>query len=580
MIVKGRIDRLWLRHRGLVFSCLVAVFAIGSALPFSVLDFDPHHDGVMLATAIAVRDGGVVHRDVFAQYGPVAPLIQGYGLLIFGDAAVGIRIINVIAIGVVAFALAEAGRHGPTYWPVSPSAGRAAALAWIVLADYFLGVPQLPWSSVFAAALSCLLVLAFASALKQLEVGRVERTYWLSGVAGVLIALLPFTRVNVGVATVAVMLPLALCSYILITTVRGPMAILGASWLGGTSLIVATLAFTGGLVPWWEQSILWPLAWSADVDFGQSPMSLSLLVLSNMWPFIVGIALAALANIFADLGSLRARRLSLGLSVVVGTALVVFLFYAQASQRLHFAFPLFDLGQPVASLARSSFTFLTFLPFVVPVLSLMLLARSVIFTDVAHRSLGVMSTFMLVGLALAGLVQFFPVPDSRHIWWSLPIALLVVFAAFGRVRSWLPTRNPLVPSFMAIVVVAVLTSHSYLGVDRSIAPAGSVYSNMKMTGSTLEKLESGRKVFQETIGDSKALFLVDDGVWSVVDGTYRSISPQFVAWGPGSDNLSALLGAPWVVLDARSRTIAESVLRNSGFYLVETSGDLDIWRRE
>lgn len=51
-------------------------------IPFARFAFDSHHDGYMLAAAIGVRDGGVIHRDVFTLYGPVTPLVQATWLLL------------------------------------------------------------------------------------------------------------------------------------------------------------------------------------------------------------------------------------------------------------------------------------------------------------------------------------------------------------------------------------------------------------------------------------------------------------------------------------------------------------------
>ena len=72
---------------GLPASLAVSAVAFVSALPFARLDFDPHHDGVMVATAVAIRDGAIVHRDVFAQYGPVAPLLQALALNFLSEPA-------------------------------------------------------------------------------------------------------------------------------------------------------------------------------------------------------------------------------------------------------------------------------------------------------------------------------------------------------------------------------------------------------------------------------------------------------------------------------------------------------------
>ena len=53
-------------------------------LPFSRLGVDPHHDGIMLTPALVVARGGVIHRDIFSQYGPITGYMQAVFVWIFG----------------------------------------------------------------------------------------------------------------------------------------------------------------------------------------------------------------------------------------------------------------------------------------------------------------------------------------------------------------------------------------------------------------------------------------------------------------------------------------------------------------
>ena len=51
-------------------SALMALASFAVLAPFARLDFDTLHDGIMLGSAIGVRDGLAVNGEVFAQYGP------------------------------------------------------------------------------------------------------------------------------------------------------------------------------------------------------------------------------------------------------------------------------------------------------------------------------------------------------------------------------------------------------------------------------------------------------------------------------------------------------------------------------
>lgn len=152
---------------GLAWSLAISLLALVSAIPFALLDFDAHHDGLMATAAVAVRDGYRIHAEVFSQYGPVTSWLQGLAATLISQPAVAIRILNVVAIAITAFAVAELGRRMPRAWPVSRSASRWAAFSWIVVADYFLWVPMLPWSSVLAVAMASVALLLIMRGLAR-----------------------------------------------------------------------------------------------------------------------------------------------------------------------------------------------------------------------------------------------------------------------------------------------------------------------------------------------------------------------------------------------------------------------------
>ena len=67
-----------------------------------------------------------------------------------------------------------------------------------------------------------------------------------------------------------------------------------------------------------------------------------------------------------------------------------------------------------------------------------------------------MSWLLIGGLGIAGLVQMYPVADSRHYWWGLAVAMLALMSAFRSTRfRLLPVQNPFVISVVAALVVAI-----------------------------------------------------------------------------------------------------------------------------
>ena len=74
----------------------------------------------------------------------------------------------------------------------------------------------------------------------------------------------------------------------------------------------------------------------------------------------------------------------------------------------------------------------------------------------ARRGARLLSWLLIGGLGIAGLVQMYPVADSRHYWWGLAVAMLALMSAFRSTRfRLLPVQNPFVISVVAALVVAI-----------------------------------------------------------------------------------------------------------------------------
>lgn len=66
--------------------------AVGVLLLFVTrLGVDSRHDGMVLQPALVVADGGVIHRDVFEQYGAVTAWYHGAAVRLFGRTLLVVR---------------------------------------------------------------------------------------------------------------------------------------------------------------------------------------------------------------------------------------------------------------------------------------------------------------------------------------------------------------------------------------------------------------------------------------------------------------------------------------------------------
>jgi 4-amino-4-deoxy-L-arabinose transferase-like glycosyltransferase len=125
------------------------------------LDPQPEHDGYMIATAMAVAEGGKLYVDVVSGYGPVPTWMQAGALNLIGPELISIRylsalILTLCAIMIYLITLKLSNRTGAilaaAFWvSFNPS--------WIVLPNDFM--PQLPWPSDFFTLSTLVLVYSY-----------------------------------------------------------------------------------------------------------------------------------------------------------------------------------------------------------------------------------------------------------------------------------------------------------------------------------------------------------------------------------------------------------------------------------
>ena len=136
------IDRLLMLLVGGITFAVCAVFAARG--------IDPHHDGIMLKTAVDVSRGLALYRDTFTQYGSLVIYALALMVKLFGETVLSVQ---------YAVCLAYAGSAMLLYCIVRRYTARLAAVAAPLIAIglaafYFWNFH--PWSSVFALLLSLL----------------------------------------------------------------------------------------------------------------------------------------------------------------------------------------------------------------------------------------------------------------------------------------------------------------------------------------------------------------------------------------------------------------------------------------
>lgn len=534
-----------------------AMLAVASFLllwPFARLDFDRHHDGYMLAQAIAVHGGAAVQGDVFAQYGPVTPWVQSIALFLPLGPGLALRMINVVFIAVTVFLLADMGRNSPHGWPVSRAVGWWAAIAWLVLADVWIGIPMLPWSSTLAAMISVATLYLLMRSMRFAEDGRIRAASTAAVVSGVLLGLLPFTRINVGVSAVAVCLVIAVLIF-----VRGGSAQkrLATTFILGILLsffvVVGILAGTGSLPDFYQQSIRWPMTWQQQsTEKGRTQAFLISIFTFQALPVALVCAALYLQS--------RARTIQRGWSVTTSganafTVVVGVTVLLWENLRLFFASPDGNssnaTSSPLAELFSPSNQYLYFFMVLAIVLSVLMGIIGLFRYVFRKRSAGDLVAWLLLGgLALSGLTQIIPIFDPKHVWWGAPIGLLLLFSTVSATSQLKrPSGNPLLLPLLATAVMATVSALGYAGQGRVQGQPGTVVEGMLVNKEKSHQIDQDTKFLsQELHGSPSVVYLVRDGDLSILDGKYRSADPYFVDWGNAPRVQSrAVKGNPIVV---------------------------------
>jgi hypothetical protein len=540
--------------------------AIMSHWPLRRLDVDLLHDGYVTATAIAIAEGRTPHVDVFMLYGPVMTHIQALAIRLSGAAPVlTLRSLSVILIAAISglIALSGSSRH-ESDWPIPAAAGPIAAIAWLLLSDAFTWVAIFPWVSLWVAA-SLLVVLNLVRIAVEATRER-TRAVALSG-AGFVSASLLLSRPAIGIAvlglfclgatlkeTRTLLKPLLLAFLVSLFTIGG---LIGASkwgseffrqvfaWpieaylVGGNSSGNLIAIYRAGKTVLPELACIAVVVFRRRLGFTSEQLFLMLMFLTilkvlNLETLRPQVAfVAAIVSVIA-VASIAAHRYS-----ATGT-----LRWVNAFLALLIVGALPATGGGVSWFRASSpetagagwvtrvFVDVSTNTLYLVFFSATLLAVFVILGKVSQRnaSTGTAPQFVIAALALASVGEVLSIADTRHVWWALPIGLLLVVASVMK-NVGLP-RRPMLGLVVAgaLIVTAAATSSSlaYATQSRVFIEDG-VAAGMKAQEGVYQQYRDDLQLMRE-LGDQPMVFYVSNAMITVMDGKFQD-SPALVAWG-------------------------------------------------
>ena len=555
------------------FSALVSFLTFIVFIPFSRLDFDVHHDGLLMSAAIAQSQGLSVHEGYYAQYGPLLPWIQSVSLLFTDHAALSIRILNTFLIALSIFAILEIGRLKPRGFFVSRSSAIVTSVVWIICADVFGWAAMLPWSSVLSLTMSLLGLLALNRTILYHEAGQSKRSQTWLIMAGSIFAMMPFARINMGLSALLVVTSLAL---VLLLTSHNYRKLARNFLLYESLTLLVLLGYLfklGATSEWWRQSIREP--WDSQEKMKQTyePMDALMRTVETFIPIYVFLIFSLVLFAYVKYNS-KIHKISLAMigNFAVGLSLT-FLFLIQDRSALVVSGALRGGNSYFAKnqIVNNFVAFLSWTSLFLAVIGAVVLLIAYLLNRIDPAYL--LWWLLVGGLAVSGLTQVWPVPDSRHYWWGLPIGLLLISSTWevftgGEQRTYLKLLHPLIFPALGALTIVIPSAVSYLDVPRQVAPNKSPIRGMLLGQDywgrdTFKLIDDDFALMSKFINtNDRVLYVTLDGHYASLLGTFNSVDAKYVSW-PSVGNLeNRIRDSKFIVLDRSQEFLVRPLLEN------------------
>ena len=518
------------RTKGLAIGTAVFALALLIFGYSAFLDPDPHHDGVQIAPAIAIAEGLRIHSDVYNHYGPVTAWIHGASVAVFGPQLLTIRIVTAFFLAISATLAFILARRVLPY----PSQAWLLAAVWIATwpgrsvdsTTYLF----LPWPSI------TLLVFQLAITLVLLRIlAKPDSSPLVYLGLGVLIGVAAITRLNTGLpmAGVVTVTLLFLVPWNRDQVLKQLTAyVIGA--LASVGAIFLTLAWHGSIPAYLQDAILGPLSGEAT-DGVTSWFFYRNTVLLGSVPLLLGLLVVFLVG--------RKYPTSIRLPWVLG-GLAVFSLTVWSMTSLG--------GSPLRNLILSRLTWAPALDHqafqIMFVVVLLMPIATVLIAWQIIRELGLLeygsiarrmrhlrglppstrTMAALAALSLVSLTQLFPFIDPNHVWWAVPLPLILITWVFtaSLTRRW--AWSVVAVGSLPAILIAIPRAFEYIQIPRTYIDTG-VLKGMWVPDERVDDIE---KVDQLLGQFSPGINRFDcwNGLFAVWTGDYLADDSAFVNW--------------------------------------------------
>jgi len=473
---------------------------------FTPLDPEVHHDGVMLAAAIAVSEGRIPNKEVFAQYGPLAPTLQGIWVYFTEPTLLSIRVFTSVILAATSVLMVILLSRF-----TSRSFSFLLATVWATSYPFFILPVNLPWSSVITTFFALLILILVSTAVKINEA--TSKFYLFTILSTFLGCISIFGRLHMALTLGSIAL-FGLC-----LSEKRMQSLYLKIWAGTTFItffvIFNLMSIADAIVPYVNQSILWAATRYVGNELSFSKAQ----VMEKLLLFFFPIMAAAFyfGNKVVRSDKLTNTRKYLVFSLILLVA-PLSIWKVTDKSYLNPEYFLVSLSQNFTNwLGYSAVTFLLYL-----------FVGSLIKKSLSQFRLAI----GVYGISV--LTQLYPLHDVLHLYWITPVIVVVL-------GIWLDTDRSLVDvtrlTTLKLILVPLLGVNLFLStynlaIDRVYYQNDSVLRGMK---GSLVKVTPVQKTIDAVISASATgsiEFNCSDGLWAVSGGRYLPAGPNFVNWGP------------------------------------------------
>lgn len=459
------------------------------------LDPDVHHDGIAFTAALANSTGLKPNLDYFSQYGPVAPIVQGLFLDIFGARLIVLRILTALMLTIIALL---------TLKSIQVKAGHKIAylivIYWVLSAPTYLLPTNTPWASVFTTLLGLII----------LNLSQKPKISWFT----IMLLVAVGTLCRVQFILIGVILLLG-------TIIRNGKNRPKNEIYRAASITIAifglSMQLSGILLPYVRENLIWSF-----ITYSPNPIGFdkaSLLKLTGLFwiPIFTFLFWRAIRRDFGvEVHGTRGFYRYLFLISLIFLNIAMF-FHEVDPENRSFHNPIY-IVKFLAQIISFSGVFALTGFFTVAILKKLRQSWSKSITN---------AQLIQISVGLTTLVQLYPQWDEMHIWWLSPIFAVLVF-------YFKPFKVKSISSMLTILIlIAGFQFMSNIFQER-VKFRDEILSGMVGTkasvsglGTTLENLETYFKTREYE-------FDCDNAIYAGAGGRYLSELHSYVNWGPKS----------------------------------------------